>query len=64
MQKSTDCFVIENPDRNNEPDFITLQDKQSVKEQSGIPTRRNLVRFVVDEAVEHSRTMEEFKRHL
>ena len=57
-------FVIENPDRNNEPDFITLQDKQSVKEQSGIPTRRNLVRFAVDEAVEHSRTMEEFKRYL
>lgn len=29
--------VVENPDRNKEPDYVTYQDKQSVKEQTGIP---------------------------
>lgn len=57
--------VIENPDRNKEPDYVTLQDKQqTMKEQAGIPTRRNLVRAAVDEAIENSRTMAEFKRYL
>lgn len=56
--------VIENPDRNKEPDYVTYQDKQSVKEQTGIPTRQNLARAAIDEAIEHSRTMEEFKRYL
>lgn len=35
-----------------------------MKEQAGIPTRRNLVRAAVDEAIENSRTMAEFKRYL
>lgn len=57
--------VVEKPDRNKEPDYVTLQDKgQTMKEQAGIPTRRNLVRAAVDEAVENSRTMSEFKRYL
>lgn len=57
--------VVEKPDRNKEPDYVTLQDKQqTMKEQAGIPTRRNLVRAAVDEAVENSRTMAEFKRYL
>lgn len=57
--------VVENPDRNKEPDYVTLQDKQqTMKEQAGIPTRRNLVRAAVDEAIENSRTMAEFKRYL
>lgn len=57
--------VVEKPDRNKESDYVTLQDKQqTMKEQAGIPTRRNLVRAAVDEAVENSRTMAEFKRYL
>ena len=57
--------VVEEPDRNKESDYVTLQDKQqTMKEQAGIPTRRNLVRATVDEAVENSRTMAEFKRYL
>lgn len=57
--------VIENPDRNKEPDYVTLIDsQQTMKEQAGIPTRRNLVRAAVDEAIENSRTMAEFKRYL
>lgn len=56
--------VVEKPDRNNEPDYVTYQDKQTMKEQAGIPTRRNLVRAAVDEAIENSRTMAEFKRYL
>lgn len=57
--------VVEKPDRNKEPDYVTLQDKQqTMKEQAGIPTRRNLVRAAVDEAIENSRTMAEFKRYL
>lgn len=57
--------VVEKPDRNKEPDYVTLQDKQQpMKEQAGIPTRRNLVRAAVDEAIENSRTMAEFKRYL
>lgn len=56
--------VIENPDRNKEPYYVTYQDKQSVKEQTGIPTRQNLARAAIDDAIEHSRTMEEFKRYL
>lgn len=57
--------VVEKPDRNKESDYVTLQDKQQpMKEQAGIPTRRNLVRAAVDEAIENSRTMAEFKRYL
>lgn len=56
--------VVENPDRNKEPDYVTYQDKQSVKEQTGIPIRQNLARAAIDEAIEHSRTMTEFKRYL
>ncbi len=57
--------VVEKPDRNKEPDYVTLQDKQqTMKEQAGIPSRRNLVRAAVDEAIENSRTMAEFKRYL
>ncbi|MCM1284735.1 MAG: relaxase/mobilization nuclease domain-containing protein [Acetobacter sp.] len=57
--------VIENPDRNKEPDYVTLLDsQQTMKEQAGIPTRYNLARAAIDEAVENSRTLEEFKRCL
>lgn len=57
--------VIENPDRNKEPDYESRQDsQQTMKERTGIPTRKNLVRAAVDEAVENSRTMAEFKRYL
>lgn len=57
--------VIENPDRNKEPDYVTYKDKyQTAKEQAGIPTRQNLARSAIDEAIEHSRTMTEFKRYL
>lgn len=63
--KEHNLSVVEKPDRNKEPDYVTLQDKQqTMKEQAGIPTRRNLVRAAVDEAVENSRTMAEFKRYL
>ncbi len=63
--KEHNLSVIENPDRNKEPDYVTLQDKQqTMKEQAGIPTRRNLVRAAVDEAIENSRTMAEFKKYL
>lgn len=57
--------VIENPDRNKEPDHVTYRDKyQTAKKRSGIPTRQNLARAAIDEAIEHSRTMTEFKRYL
>lgn len=57
--------VIENPDRNKEPDYVTYKDKyQTTKERAGIPTRQNLARAAIDEAIEHSRTMTEFKRYL
>ncbi len=57
--------VIENPDRNKEPDHVTYRDKyQTAKERSGIPTRQNLARAAIDEAIENSRTMTEFKRYL
>ena len=57
--------IIENPDRNKEPDYVTYKDKyQTAKERAGIPTRQNLARAAIDEAIEHSRTMTEFKRYL
>ncbi len=57
--------VIEKPDRNKEPDYVTYKDKyQTAKEQADIPTRQNLARAAIDEAIDHSRTMTEFKRYL
>ena len=50
--------VIKNPETNIDSQFLTMKDK------AGIPTRYNLARAAIDEAVENSRTLDEFKRYL
>lgn len=50
--------VIKNPETNIDSPFLTMKDK------AGIPTRYNLARAAIDEAVENSRTLDEFKRYL
>lgn len=50
--------VIEKSETNIDSRFLTMKDK------AGIPTRYNLARAAIDEAIEHSRTMTEFKRYL
>ena len=50
--------VIEKSETNIDSQFLTMKDK------AGIPTRYNLARAAIDEAIEHSRTMAEFKRYL
>lgn len=50
--------VIEKSETNIDSQFLTMKDK------AGIPTRYNLARAAIDEAIEHSRTMTEFKRYL
>ncbi len=50
--------VIEKPERNRDPYYLTMQNK------AGMPTRYNLVRAAVDEAIAHSRTLGEFQQHL
>jgi hypothetical protein len=62
--KKYELSVIENPDRNRPPNFIIMQDRQTTKEKAGIPTRYNLARAAIDEAIENSRTMNDFKRYL
>lgn len=50
--------VIEKSETNIDSQFLTMKDK------AGIPTRYNLAHAAIDEAIEHSRTMTEFKRYL
>lgn len=50
--------VVETPNRNNDPVYLTMKDK------AGMPTRYNLARAAIDEAIENSRTMNEFKHYL
>lgn len=50
--------VIQEPQTHIGSLFLTRKDK------AGIPTRYNLARSAIDEAIEHSRTMTEFKRYL
>lgn len=50
--------VIEKSETNIDSPFLTMKDK------AGVPTRYNLARAAIDEAIEHSRTMEEFKWYL
>ena len=50
--------VIEKPERNRDPYYLTMQNK------AGMPTWYNLARAAVDEAIAHSRTLGEFQQHL
>lgn len=50
--------VIQKPQTHIDSPFLTRKDK------AGLPTRYNLARAAIDEAIEHSRTMTEFKRYL
>lgn len=50
--------VIQKPQTHIDSLFLTRKDK------AGLPTRYNLARAAIDEAIEHSRTMTEFKRYL
>lgn len=50
--------VIKNPETSIDSGFLTMKDK------AGIPTRYNLARAAIDETVENSRTLDEFKRYL
>lgn len=50
--------VIEKPERNRDPYYLTMQNK------AGMPTRYNLARAAVDDAIAHSRTLGEFQQHL
>lgn len=56
--KEHQLSVIENPETHIDSKFLTMKDK------AGIPTRYNLARAAVDEAIENSRTMAEFKKYL
>lgn len=56
--KEHQLSVIENPETHIDSKFLTMKDK------AGIPTRYNLARAAVDEAIENSRTMAEFKNYL
>lgn len=58
MCKEYGMSVIKNPETNIDSQFLTTKDK------AGIPTRYNLARAAIDEAVENSRTLDEFKRYL
>ncbi|MBQ2970969.1 MAG: relaxase/mobilization nuclease domain-containing protein [Ruminococcus sp.] len=49
---------IENPTLTKKSSYLTMQDK------AGMPTRYNIVREVIDYAIEHSRSMTEFKHAL
>ncbi|MCM1296288.1 MAG: relaxase/mobilization nuclease domain-containing protein [Muribaculaceae bacterium] len=40
--------IIENPERNPSPSYLTMKDK------AGMPTRYNVLRAAIDEAIEHS----------
>ena len=51
-------FVIDNPERNQSPKFLTIQDNE------GRPTRYNLTRDAIDEAIAHSCNMREFEMYL
>ena len=50
--------VVEKIERNREPDYLTMKDK------AGMPTRYNLVKAAIDEAISVSSNMKEFERHL
>lgn len=50
--------VIQEPQTHIDSSFLTMKDK------AGIPTRYNLARAAIDEAIKHSRTMAEFKHYL
>lgn len=50
--------VIGKPETNIDSQFLTMKDK------AGVPTRYNLARAAVDEAIENSRTLSEFKKYL
>lgn len=52
--------VIENPDRNRPPNFIVMQDRNNDNQ----PTRYNLIRNAIDEAIANSGSMSEFKHNL
>lgn len=50
--------VVEKIERNRDPDYLTMKDK------AGMPTRYNLVKAAIDEAISVSSNMKEFERHL
>lgn len=56
--RENNLSVIQKPQTHIDSSFLTMKDK------AGIPTRYNLARAAIDEAIEHSRTMTEFKRYL
>lgn len=58
--KEYNLYVIENPDRNRPPNFIVMQDRNN----EGQPTRYNLIRNAIDEAIANSGSMAEFKHNL
>lgn len=50
--------VIKNPERNTDSYYLTMKDK------AGIPTRYNVVREAIDEAIKSSLTIQDFKKAL
>lgn len=56
-----DLSVIKNPDRNRPPNSVIMQDRIVTRDT---PTRYNLVRAAIDEAIESSCTMQEFQYNL
>lgn len=50
--------VVEKAERNREPDYLTMKDK------AGMPTRYNLVKSAIDEAISVSTNMREFEKCL
>lgn len=51
-------FYDENPNRSKQSDYLTM------KEKAGIPTRYSIVKEAIDTAIEHSKTIAEFKFNL
>ena len=56
--KEYSMSVIEEPETHIDSRHLTMKDK------AGMPTRYNLARAAVDEAIAHSRTLGEFQQHL
>ena len=50
--------VIQNPERNRDPYYITK------KEHLGIPTRQSILREAIDEIIPHCRNLDDFKYQL
>lgn len=53
--------VIKEPDRNRPPNHIVMQDRT---ETFDTPTRHNMIRQVIDDAIENSTSMTQFKMYL